>query len=290
MKFKFIYTIFSLSLLALVFMSNEDGRADSAGQGNTGAPGDELQAGNPRTCVTCHANNQDVQMSQIIEIMDGTGATVDEYTPGETYRVRITNDVAMGSPAGFGFQILCLIAPEGMDGADAAAFSNPASNVKIAVATSNGRQYAEHNGLSDTNEFEVDWTAPEAGTGAVTFYSCGNAVDDNSMNSGDAAACIVLELAEATASSTIEANGGVKIFLFPNPVHDEMKFQFISDISAEYEMEIFDMQGRLMFSETIFFATGENNYAYDVNTLSKGTYLVKFSNKDKIATAKLLKL
>ena len=290
MKFKFIYTIFSLSLLALVFMSNEAGRADSQNQGNTGAPGDETVGNNPRTCVTCHNNNAAIQMTTGIEVLNGDGTAVTEYTPGETYRVKVTHDIAMGSPAGFGFQIVCVKAPEGTNGDATASFSNPANNVKIAVAGSNGRQYAEHDGQSDTNEFEVDWTAPEVGTGTITFYSCGNAVNDNNMSSGDGAACTTLELTEAEPNSTFEADGGVKIFLFPNPVQNEMKVRLLSDISAAFDMEIFDMQGRLMVSETISFITGENNYYYNVNDLAKGTYLVKFSNKEKIATAKLLKL
>lgn len=294
MKFKFIYTVFSLSLLALLFMSHEAGRADDKGQGNTGAPGDGMSGGNPLTCINCHNNDTDpndpIQMILNIELFDSEGNVVGEYEPDQTYRVRVTNEVAGGDPAGFGFQILCLKAPKDQNGDDAAAFSNPASNVKIAIATSNGRQYAEHNGESETNVFEVDWTAPAAGTGAVTFYSCGNAVNNNNMNSGDGADCEVLELAESDPSSTVEANGGVKILLYPNPVQEEMKVTLISDISAEFDMEIFDMQGRLMIKESIEFMTGENSYFYDVNKLSKGTYLVKFSNEEKIATAKLLKL
>jgi len=293
MKFRFIYTVFSLSLLALLFMSHEAGRADDKGQGNTGAPGDEAPGGNARTCVTCHNNStgaDPIMMTLDIEVLDGTGTAVTEYEPEQTYRVRVTNVVASGTPEGFGFQLLCLEAPKDMDGIDAAGFSNPSDNTKIAIATSNGRQYAEHKGESETNTFEVDWTAPASSTGTVTFYSCGNAVNNNNMNSGDAAACNVLELGEKNPSSTFEANGGVKIFLFPNPVQEEMKVQLISDISAEFDMEIFDMQGRLMVKESISFLTGENNFYYDVKDLSKGTYLVKFSNNEKIATAKLLKL
>jgi type IX secretion system substrate protein/Reeler domain-containing protein len=290
MKFKFIYTVFSLSLLALVFMSNENGRADSQGKGNTGAPGDETVGATPRTCVSCHNSSTTIQMTLGIEVLDASGTSIDKYTPGQTYRVRVTNEVASGNPMGYGFQVVCLEAPEGENGANEATFSNPASNVKIAIASSNGRQYAEHNGMSDTNVFEVDWTAPELGTGPVTFYSCGNAVNDNNMNSGDGAACNVLELAEDTSSSTFEIQSGVKIFLYPNPVQDEMKVQLISDVSAEFNMEIFDMQGRLKISKVIDLNAGENLYFYNVDNLNQGTYLVKFSNEDKTATAKLLKL
>lgn len=290
MKFKFIYTIFSLCLFAFISMSHEAGRADDKGQGNTGAPGDEAPGGTPRTCVNCHNNNAAIQTSLEIEVADMGGNVVTEYEPGETYRVTVSHVVAQGAPAGYGFQILCLNAAEGTDGPDVAGFSNPAENVKIAVATSNGRQYAEQNGESETSSFEVDWTAPEAGSGDVTFYSCGNAVNSDNMNTGDAAACQTLQLGEKNPSSTFEANGGVSIFLFPNPVQEEMKVRLVSDISAKFAMEIFDMQGRIIRKESISFNTGENDFFYDVSNFSKGTYLVKFSNNEKIATAKLLKL
>jgi hypothetical protein len=291
MKLKFIYTIFSLSFLALVFMSNEAGRADSQGKGNTGAPGDETIGVTPRTCVSCHNSSATIQMTLGIEVLDASGMATDKYMPGQTYRVRVTNEVASGTPMGYGFQIVCLNAPQDVNGANEAAFSNPSDNAKIAIASSNGRQYAEHDTMSDTNVFEVDWTAPETGTGPVTFYSCGNAVNNNNMNSGDGAACNVLELAEEAVSSTVETASGIKILLYPNPVRDEMKVQLTSDIAAEFNMEIFDTQGRLMISKMITFDAGENNYFYTVNSLSKGTYLVRFATaQGEIATAKMLKL
>jgi len=289
MKFKFIYTIFSLCLLAFITMSHEAGRADDKGQGNTGAPGDEAPGGNPRTCVNCHNNNAAIQTSLEIEVLEGDNA-ITEYEPGQTYRVKVSHVIAQGDPQGYGFQILCLKAPEGTDGEDVAGFSNPADNVKIAIASSNGRQYAEQDGESETSTFEMDWTAPESGSGAVTFYSCGNAVNSDNMNTGDAAACQTLQLGEKDPSSIGEVNGGVSIYLFPNPVQEEMKVRLVSDVSAKFAMEIFDMQGRVILKESMAFNTGENDFFYDVSQLSKGTYLVKFSNDEKIATAKLLKL
>lgn len=288
MKFKFIYTLFSLLLLAFVFMSNENGRADSQGVGNTGAPGDEMIGNISRTCVSCHGPGSQIQMTLGIEVLDGSGTPVDNYTPGQTYRVKVTNNVVSGNPFGYGFQIVSLEAPEGVNANDLQAFSNPASNVKLAVAN-NGRQYAEHNGQSDINTFEVDWTAPQAGTGTITFYSCGNAVNDNNMSSGDGAACNSLELQESSPSSTTDAENFVKIFLFPNPVQDEMKLQLISSVAATFQIDVYDMQGRLIMTDDIDFVAGENIYLYDVSRFSRGTYLVKFSNDDKIAVAKLLK-
>ncbi len=290
MKLRITYTIFSVCLLAALFMSNSDGRADSQGWGNTGAPGDQMLGTVPRTCMSCHSTGTGVDMTQTIEIFDDMNEPVTNYTPGQTYRVIVTNIVGSGSPTGFGFQIVNLKAAEGEDGDDSASFSNPSGNAKIAVASNTGRQYTEHNGVSETNSFEVDWTAPAQGTGAVTFYACGNAVNENGMTSGDAAACSTLELAEADPSSVSNPNGGINIYLFPNPVQEEMKITLVSDASAEFDVEVYDMQGRLMIKDIVAFGTGESTYIVNVNNLAKGTYLVKFSNEEKVATAKMLKI
>ncbi len=289
MKFKFIYTLLSLSLLAFIFMSHEAGRAADQGEGNTGAPGDQTFGGNPRTCISCHGGDGSIQTVISIVVLDETDTPITEYIPGQTYRVRVSHDVAVGNPVGYGFQALCLTAPLDQEGDDAAGFSNPASNVQIAVAD-NGRQYAEQNGMSDSEVFEVDWTAPIAGTGTVTFYTCGNAVNDDNTNSGDGADCETLELTEGDPSSTSEPEDLVLIYLFPNPVEDRMQVMLDSPVPAVFNMEIFDMSGRLMLEHEIGFVSGESVFLFDVNRLSTGTYIVKFSNGDNIATGKLLKL
>lgn len=292
MKLRIVYTIFSVCLFALLFMSNSDGRADSQNWGNTGAPGDEMLGTVARTCASCHSSTSAFEMSQTIEVFDDMDDLVTSYTPGQTYRVKVTNEIVSGSGAqGYGFQIVNLKAAEGENGDDSAGFSNPASNVKIATASNTGgRQYAEHNGVSDTNTFEVDWTAPDGGTGNVTFYASGNAVNGNGQNSGDAASVSTLELSEANTSSTSDLNDGINIYLFPNPVREEMKVTLESIASGEFDIEVYDMQGRLMIKDKVAFGSGESNYVVNVSALSRGTYLVKFSNEEKIATAKMLKI
>ena len=135
MKFKFVYTLFTLMLCSVLFIASKDGRAFSNGTGNTGAPGDETDSGgNLRTCQSCHNNNANIQVSLEIEVLNDVGEPVTEYIPDETYDVKVTL-VSSGSqtPAAYGFQLLCLDAPLNQNGNNRLAFANPSANTRIAL-------------------------------------------------------------------------------------------------------------------------------------------------------------
>ena len=123
----------------------------------------------------------DDQTDLQVEILEqGTSNTITEYVAGQTYDVLVTINTAMGTPAGYGFQIVSL---EAGNNTPINTWANPANNVQLATLN-NGRQYAEHNGISSTNTFSMEWTAPSSGSD-ITFYAAGNAVNGNSSTSGD---------------------------------------------------------------------------------------------------------
>ena len=175
MNKKLLFQIIFVLCCAFVWMSSSEGRATDKDEGSTGAPGESS------TCASgyCHGSGGAISVSLSMEVLDMNSNPVSQYEPGETYRIAVSiNHIGGNSPSAFGFQLVALA---DADNQSTESFSNPASNVQIATANSTGRTYAEHNGPSDTNVFMVDWTAPAAGTGSVTFYSAGNGVngDDN---------------------------------------------------------------------------------------------------------------
>lgn len=292
MKFKFIYAFFTLFLCAVLFMANKNGRAFSQGLGNTGAPGDETNSnGTPKTCQSCHNTSSAIQVTLDIEVMDDSGNPITEYIPEQIYDVKVTiNSVGSATPAGYGFQLLCLKAPLGVSGANWQAYSSPASNVRIAVASSNGRQYAEHKGPSSSNEFMVKWTAPAVGTGTITFYSCGNGVNLNDSSGGDNAACDQLELAEGEALSDKDFAGEVSLNLFPNPVNDILNLEINGQLTGTFEMRIFNLAGQQVKTSQLDLIVGENKTALDVSDLASGNYFLQLSDGRKMMSRKLVKL
>ena len=231
MKFRFIYTFFVLGLGAVIFSANSGGRASAAGSGNTGAPGDSNA-----TCINCHGSGG-FTVDLAITVEDGDGMAITEYIPGTTYTAKVTV-TSSGSPEGYGFQLVGLNAALDENGPDLAGFSAPASNTKLANA--NGRQYAEHNGISSSNSFSVTWTAPAAGSGAISFYSCGNAVDGGGSTADDGADCDKITIAEGMTSSTQDLNASLRFDVNPNPAQDWIHLQFNSASTERYQLRILD--------------------------------------------------
>ena len=292
MKFKFIYTFFTLVLCSVLFIASKDGRAFDNGTGNTGAPGDETDSnGSARTCQSCHTTSSSIQVTLDIEVMDDIGTTVTEYVPEQTYDVKVTiNSSGSETPAAYGFQLLCLQVPLGVPGDDSESFASPASNVRIAVASSNGRQYAEHKGPSSSNEFMVEWTAPAVGTGTITFYSCGNGVNLNDESGGDNAACNQLQLTEGEPLATKDFSEVISFSAFPNPVDDVINLKVNSQISGTYDVRIYNLFGQLVKSDKIDLGIGENVESLNVNDLPKGSYLLLVTDGEKMTSQKIVKL
>lgn len=271
----------------MAFMAHSDGRASSKGQGNTGAPGDEVFNGSLRTCQTCHSSGTDFQVTLGIDIKDSNGSSVTSYVPGDTYDVTVTLTPSGGTPNGYGFQIVSLKAPIGQDGADVAGFSDASSNAQIAIAD-NGRQYAEQDDISSSNEFTVKWTAPSAGSGPISFYSCGNAVNNNGMNSGDAAAIDQLQLDELTVS-TSDLSSDVKLQVFPNPVKEQLNLTINSEVTGNFQADLFDVQGKLLQNKQLFLTTGASQHQFEVSDLSQGIYSLRLSDGARHTTIQVVK-
>ena len=286
MKLSTIYTFFFILLIAAVSMSNRNGRASSQSWGNTGAPGDQtLSNGQPRTCVTCHNTSSAIQVLLDIDITDDQDSSIatDGYVPGETYNVKVSINSQVGTPAGYGFQMLALNGEEGVDAAEVSTWSDLGSNVKSAVASFTSRTYVEHNGMSTSNEFLMKWTAPVDLTGPVTFYAAGNGVNDNRSTSGDGAALGRLTIPSSVTSST-KLLSETSFTAFPNPVSDRLSIQ--TPIAGKYDFLIYNISGRLVQQGKIDLAIGGE---IDFSTLNSGAYILHLVNDKAKFTKRLMK-
>lgn len=123
------------------------------------------------------------------------------YLPGNTYTVEY--QISNSNYSQYGFQSVALTASN----AQAGTFSLPTTpNSQISILS--GRQYPEHFGVSSTGVFKFTWLAPALGTGNVTFYSMGNAVNGTGSTSGDKASSpnqTIFTEGSATADLTVSA-------------------------------------------------------------------------------------
>lgn len=290
MKFRLIYLLFFGALCFSVLPGNKNGRASEAKKGNTGAPGDEANSnGSPRICSYCHFGAAGPVV--FINLLDDKGDTITQYMPGKQYKARVAIDNSNPSLTGYGFQMIAL---RDADTTDLDGFSDPGNNTvnnyKIATIA-NGRTYAEHDNISNTKLFDVVWTAPPAGTGPVSFYAAGNAVNRNGTTSGDGAASDVLKINEDI--STAAEDQSVRILawsVWPNPVQESAYLNLELQQAGNYRLLVFNMAGQQVWESVQDFNSGLNRVDLPVASWHPGLYVVKIENKKFSQSLKMLKL
>ncbi len=178
MKLRTFYTFFILLSMGYVFLASSGGRANAGDDGNTGAPGE-----GGIVCASCHNGGSYGAISEILEVRDAGGAIVTDYTPGDTYTVTLTLAAATGTPGGYGFQMTAL----DFQNNNVGTWQNLGANVQEAPAANvGGRIYVEHGGgTSASNVFTMEWVAPAASAGEVTFYYIGNLVNGTGGTDSD---------------------------------------------------------------------------------------------------------
>lgn len=288
MKVNTLFTILGLLFLSFLFMSNQFGRAAGQSWGNTAAPGDQtLSNGQPRTCISCHATGS-IMVTLDIELSNEAGEIIEgEYEPGATYDVAVRlNHVSGPAPAQYGFQLLAI---DDATETEINTWSEPANNVKFSFASNTGRTYPEHNQASDTNTFNMKWTAPDAGAGSITFYSCGNGTNDNGGTGGDGAACGTLSLNEGAPSSTNNLTQSFNAKLFPNPANDLINLDVDVVKSGEYKINVVNAYGKIISEQFTDFHNGTNQIKFNVTDFPAGIYFLEISNLRESAIYKWTK-
>lgn len=273
---RIVYHFFVLLLIACVAMANQKGRAAEGAKGSTGAPGDD-----DTVCKSCH--NGPINVEVKIHVLDGID-TIVAYEPNKTYKIHVkVNHTGGNVPKAFGFQMTLLNAAEKENGTNLKDISPLSSNVKLTTPR-NGRLYAEHVDRSDLNLFEVQWVAPNAGSGPVTIYAGGTGVNSNGSDSGDGGAKVALQINEKLGSSV--GNGAKSTLrVYPNPFSDQINIELNGNQLSRYEL--LDLFGVNIISGAI------NNSNLKINTadLKDGIYFIKFFGKEEnlIKTQKLIK-
>jgi len=175
MKTKTIYGIFSFLLvitLSLLLVGYSNGPAATVGMGYTGAPGESGML-----CANCHSGNN---YGEIEIIMDGTyGYEFHPYEPN-IFNFTIANFGLLPPPTGFGFQLYIV---------DESGLQIPVTvspNAKL--VTTNSGTYVEHDGISSSNEFSIEFVLDGLNSDVPIFiyiYVTATVVNGDGTNGGD---------------------------------------------------------------------------------------------------------
>ncbi|HND87863.1 MAG TPA: T9SS type A sorting domain-containing protein [Saprospiraceae bacterium] len=295
MKIRFSYLLFFSLLSLVVLQGNRSGRATVGSEGVTGAPGDASQGGTLKTCAVngCHTSAAYAPVSISISLLDSAALTpLQKYIPNRNHIVRVKVVPGNGTPVGYGFQMIDL---KDAGNAPINGFSDPlglANNYKL-KSLSNGRTYAEHQTMSPTNTFDVVWKAPAAGSGSVSFYAAGNAVNNNFGNSGDTASNTKLQVQEGSSSSVGNAPAlqPLALQLSPNPVSRQAQLRWATPQPlTDLQLQVRDVQGRLVWEHSLPASAGEQSFALPAESWLPGLYWVVLQNGTHLGTAKMVKL
>jgi len=267
--------LFPLGILILAFtaMSNTGGRAGSGNSAATLAPGDGTT-----TCASsfCHGTNS-FDPSMTVEVSDSDGNQVTEYTLDQSYTVKITIDAGSGNPLGYGFQVVSL------DGEDSNynAWGTDLPGGTQVSNLSNGREYFEHSNVLPSNTFEVEWTAPAANQGDITFYAAGIAANSNGNSGGDGGTSTSFTLSAPIISDVNEVNLISNSVLYPNPTVDIITLDTDWTIG---QTQILNHSGKLVRSF--------DKIPNQIRTadLIPGLYILKMTSGDQVSILRFNKI
>lgn len=162
-----------LAFLLLATATAMFARSAGAPPGVSGAP----PGGN---CTSCHVGTANTGGGSVrVEFPSGS-----TYTPGNTYKIHIV--LTDGTARRWGFEVTARRGGDNLTLAGMFAVDNAATTQALG-----GGEYMTHTdqgtaqGTAGSNSWDVNWTAPAAGTGTVTFFVAGNAANNNGNFQGD---------------------------------------------------------------------------------------------------------
>jgi hypothetical protein len=173
---KKIYMVLTFSI-SLVLIAASGGVGEEQNKDRSGSPdGDNV-------CSQCHSSGSfspEINLS----ITNEEGTAVTSYIPGETYLLEYAVAGTSGNPLAFGFQSTAL----SDENANSGTFANPGTQAQLETVSNTNvtaRSVVEHSSPSSSGTWLVEWIAPSAFNGNVTFYYSGVATNGNDMASGD---------------------------------------------------------------------------------------------------------
>lgn len=244
--------------LALFLTSSVLNSGGSAG-GYTGSPRD---MGN--NCTACHSGN-----AQLANDWITSNIPVDGYISGQTYTITAT-----GTHTGvvkFGFETTS---------------EDDAHNKKGTFVITNSTQTKLTNAnkavthtafgttpTGNTRTWTFDWTAPESGTGNITFYGAFNATNGNGSTSGDVVYLSTYTVTELGTGIGDHAANYPTIKMYPNPFVSYLDVE-LGDIDKEVrEIRLLSSAGSIVYSKE---KNNQMNETFRIpgETLSRGIYYV----------------
>lgn len=278
MKKRILLLSLAASMSALALMSY------SSGPGNSGL-GDLTSTG----CVNCHGpNSTNTKISLgLIDDATSTPVTTSEYVPGKTYRIVELGSNAAGTQTHFGFQVMAVNGA----GNQAGSFTI-VNSANTQTFTGGGLTGAENKTpiakSGNTCNPQIKWTAPAAGTGAITFRIALNVVNNNNNTASDQPNVGTIALQEKPAAfvAGITVSG---MRLFPNPSRGNMTLDLGNAPEGRYTLTAVDMNGKMTVLGELRSSGKSKLLDIPVAGLPAGVYHLVISGPQGVQTLKFIR-
>jgi hypothetical protein len=231
--------------------------------GYTGSPLDGTD------CTNCHTPGPATPVTDWLS----SDIPAEGYSPGNTYTIEISTIGATTSKMGFQITAETAAAKAGLF-----VITN-SSRTQLTAPQTVTHTAAGTDPVGTPNSWTMDWTAPEEGTGSVTFYASVNATNADGSNSGDQIYVASLEVMESNLGIA-ELNNRVSP-VYPNPANAKIKL----NVPINAQLSIFDNTGRVVMSIQATSKTAE----IDVSGLQQGVYYVNISYEGQRASRTFVK-
>lgn len=83
-------------------------------------------------------------------------------------------------------------------------------------------------------------------------------------------------------------NNSLDIKLFPNPAQDQLTLSFQGDSKVKTQIEVLDLNGKIVFKESLGKTKGTVRKDIDISGLKSGMYFVKVKQGKSVSTEKLI--
>ncbi len=259
--------------VAFINKKNSGGKA-----GYTGSPGEV-------TCSAatggCHSGGSSTASS--VTITSNPSFVNNEYAPGTAYTINITVSAAGFTKFGFGCEVLTSA------NVDAGIMQNPGLGTKFLTAFNgrkNATQTTTQTGSTGAFTFSFEWVAPAAGTGNVTFYYAGNAVNGTGNTAGDLGINGSLLVNEASTIGISELSKNVEaltISAFPNPANEFINIGYTLPTSQNITIELINMQGEIVKTMNAGYEPeGKQSHFIGLKTIANGIYFLRVKTNTTI--------
>lgn len=81
----------------------------------------------------------------------------------------------------------------------------------------------------------------------------------------------------------------VRLKFYPNPVQDNVRIYIASPSSEDFNLDVFDVTGKLIWSKKVSTESESTEWLVDTHNWSKGVFFVKLSNEKTVITEKIMK-